>query len=220
MKTVVDFRSVFGPPGEQPEVVREYLRDLRTNWAGYESSIARSSGLMFGLAAAFLLLSGGSVGTVSLVGVELTSLEIIQASIPVVIGYLAFALVQASALSWRLADTHDELVEYSFPSFYAADLELTLHPPGAFTAQALLRFSTTRPGLGRLVGKLGLLRSAVQLFAPLVFLVYAVVEMWADRVASPVTRSVSTVLTVAMLAAAVPHFLHLAETARGHLSFR
>lgn len=209
----IDYQKVFGSPGEHDDWVREYLRDLRQNWAAAEATVTKSVTAIIALATAFLLIAAHGIGEVAIAGVKITRLAPVEAAIPVMITYLFYVTAQNSATSFLLGIVHDELCQYYWPAFYLENLELTLRPVGSLTGVSLTASHVKNEFLANTLAMVGFLRFIVFVIGPFTFAVYAMVALWRQSEMPTVLAALSTGLSSVLLLAVLPSLVSIAAIA-------
>ena len=214
-KREIDFEQVFGKPGASPDAVREYLSNIRDNWASAEGAISKSLAIFIAISTAFLLIQSNALGGVAISGITISKLPLVYVAIPVILSYLMFTITLNMGLSWRLQTIHDDLYEYSWRPFWGEDLELTLRPSNSFAVSELLRFSN-RPGtlLKTMLGWLGPIRATTYLIGPLAFSIYALTQIWIRGKSSTVESSLATVLSAVFIVSCLPTLIFVVQQFR------
>ena len=151
---------------------RDYLQTIRENLRLSNTTFASRATLLLIAAVSFALLADAAVGEVTLFGVKVNNLAIVQKLIPIVVAYTYYSLFAIMAYRRLLNEVHDEIMRISFPEFYAQNLEFYCYPPSPFHIERIISSETT----GRLSSALNTLNDPL-VFAigvgPALFEVYA-----------------------------------------------
>jgi hypothetical protein len=114
--------------------VNSYLTELLTNWRETEQAITRTAALIVGLCVAFELIFSKKASASTFFGVAITSTNVFQVCIPVIIAYLYYALTYSFMESQVFYDTYDGILEKVYPGLYEAGGECQLYPANSITA--------------------------------------------------------------------------------------
>lgn len=190
--------------------VREYLKDLREVWGSTDASLTRTTFIIVVLAGTFVLIAGKGIGDVSVSGLKITNLPLVQAVIPVVVAYLAFVQSISAAVAGRLMNVHDRLCEHYWPKFHEEGLDRTLRPGNSFASTAVLSCSIANQTWKKPFKFLPAVRFVVYLVAPPLFVLYSLVQLWQAQQHPGVSTLVIVAVTVGsalLLLASIPNLV-------------
>lgn len=174
----IDFADALGSLNDNSEMIRGYWKDLRDSWQASESALRRTLFYILALAAAFMLLRAKDITGVSVLGLSVTNLRLVETLIPAVISYLTYAASTNAAIATRLSTIHDQMAEHYWPRLYAAKLELTVRPVGSFAETSLITSDIEESFLSNVSFVAGLGRFLISIFAPIAFEVFTLVILF------------------------------------------
>jgi hypothetical protein len=207
----VDFDSAFGKLDKNPEMIREYWRDLRASWQASEGALRRTTFYTLALAAVFLLINTKDLKEVTFLGLGLTNLNLIATLIPAVIGYLIYVISINASIATQLGDIHDHLAQHYWPKFYEQNLEVTVRPVGSYAENALIALNTENWLLSRISAWGAMARFLVYTIAPIAFEVYALWRLFNHNEEGLWLESLVTTFAFLMIVASVPNYLFLTK---------
>jgi hypothetical protein len=205
----IDFSKALGNLDANSEMIREYWRDLRESWQASENSLRRTLFYIVALATAFLLLHTKAIDRISFLGLEVINLRLVATLIPAVIGYLIYVVSTNAAIAFTLGEIHSGLAKHYWPNFYSADLELTVMPAGAYAENALVSNGLENNFLGGVASWAGITRFLISMFAPIVFDVYALEQLFAQRGGILWLECVVTAVSFFMILASAPNLIYI-----------
>ncbi|GAA1409227.1 hypothetical protein ACFQZ4_16240 [Catellatospora coxensis] len=180
-----------------PELVREYLGLLLAEQRSLVSQINRSFGLMFLLATLFVLIAVQGVQELSIGGVKLGNLHFISALIPVVMAGLFARAAMLNARRSVVVETYNKLNEQVCPGLYQSDLDTLLIPNLFFVTSEPLMFGWS--GRMKKVAEIAWIAEiCVFIMLPIVFYVYAYIQIFSLLPVTSPPAWISFLLTVAM----------------------
>jgi hypothetical protein len=217
MNSSVDFRNALGDLDKNSEMIREYWRDLRASWQASENALRRTLFYILALAASFILLGTKDVGELTFLGLTLTNRALVVTLIPAIIAYLIYVVSTNAAITYRLSAVHDGLARCYWPSFYTANLELTVRPSGSIGENELVTNEIDNSFLAGLAMGAGVTRFLIYIFAPILFEVYALWQVFAHgKEALWLECIVATFSFLAILASA-PNFIYALKALKDDL---
>jgi hypothetical protein len=164
------------------DYAKEYLAELRTNWREAEKSITRLSTLILALAAVFELVQSSKVGELTLLGVKLSTNNVIRFALPVVIAYLYYALALSFVDADMFCDGHDAVIGKVWPTMHDNEVYGLLYPANSFngTVTRIDYLLTSDDRAVRWGDLIAIIRPVVMVLAPPLFLIAAYVQLF-DR---------------------------------------
>lgn len=209
----VDFAKALGGLKQNSEMIREYWRDLRASWQASESALRRTLFYILVLAASFMLLNAKAISDVTLLGFQVKNLGIVVTLIPAVIAYLIYVASNNAAITFRLAQIHDNLAHYYWPDFYSENLELTIRPVGSVAETTLVVIGLGNTSfLGKVAGVAGVARFLIYMAAPIVFEVYALWQLFVHHEEILLLECAVATFSFAAILACTPNYIFMAKT--------
>jgi len=148
--------------------------------------------------AAFELVSRSAIDSISLFGLDVKELTVVQRLIPMLVSYLYFSCVGWFALGVLLQDAHKATIASMFPGLKLVDVETYLRP----SADVMLFGLVHGEASGRIQMLIGLSFIPVVMvifLAPPIFVIYAAASLLAEFGFSDVLTSGSVALSLLFL---------------------
>lgn len=216
MTSSIDFTKALGELDKKPdgsldnnsEMIREYWRDLRASWQASENALRRTLFYILALAAGFILLGTKAVGEVTFLGVTLKNRGLVITLIPAIIAYLIYIESTNATITYRLQQIHDEMAKHYWPSFYSANLELTVRPSGSWGENELVTNEIDNSFLSGIALGGGIARFLIYIFAPILFEVYAFWQVFAHREEALWLGCIVATFSFLAIFVSVPNFIY------------
>ncbi len=184
--------------------LKNYLTELLANWRQAELAVRRTIGFILLASAAFELLTRGVVSEVSVFILKVTNATpLITAVLPVIVAYLTLNMALLLGDITLYALIHQYVMRLRFTSIYENNMDVALHPPGAFFTGRRFIF-----GRGTSVNRAGrttviLIQISIHMILPISFVTYAYVRLLVTRGLSDVfvwtSFGISAILVVATI---------------------
>jgi hypothetical protein len=188
--------------GDDREAFNNYLNALISSRGEGEKFAARTMVSLFLLAFLFEVFSSKGVTEAEFLSIKLSDFGLVRIAIPVVMSAMIVRVV--SAINSGLLRQHiiEALVTHRFPGPWTIDFYRALSPD---SGPLMETYETGFQRTGKWVGRIQLTELIVTLFAPVIFLFYAFWRLYSSG-DSPILTTVSLVLCVALLLAAMTLF--------------
>jgi hypothetical protein len=201
--------AAFAEEAGARDYAKEYLAELRTNWRDTDKSLTRLSTLILALAVVFELIRARQAGKViTFLGVELSTNNVIEFALPVVVAYLYYALALSFMDDVIFADGHDAVVSKVWPSISERQVDKLLEPGNSLLGVSR-RLTYMLESYDR-AAKWGSfttdLRPLVMILGSPVFLIVAYIQLFAGYGVHSALLWVSTGLSLTILAIGVGTF--------------
>jgi hypothetical protein len=170
------FDQLQGKEGS-PEVAQNFLSELRTNWREAEKDLRRTIGTLL-LAAAVLQLTLSSPddpkAKLTLLGMEITDIRMVQLVLPVVVAYLFSNIAVLLSDIHLFVATHGLVYKLTCSRFADNNIQSLLDPPNAsFVSYSRRHNFVESSSLKFTYSMLFWLKLAVIVLGPILFEMYA-----------------------------------------------
>jgi hypothetical protein len=204
---VSSLQAAFDGRDDKRQIADNFLGEIRANWKEAEKDLRRTMGTLLLLAAVFLLTlastSDPQVKKITILGVDITDIPLLQIALPVVVAYLFSSIVVLLSDIQLFADAHNALYRLMYGSFAKNNVQSLLDPPNAsFVSYARRHHFVESSLLQRIYPVLFWLKLAIVLAGPILFEVYSYYKLFPERGHSEVLFWISVVITVVVMFAA------------------
>lgn len=111
------------------EDAKECLGIFRENLQKADAASVRQSAIFLFLAVSFELLNRAAISEISIAGLKVSDLGLVQKVLPVGIAYYYYAALSSYSSRRLLMEVIDRTVEHVYPKLYEADWHVFMYPP-------------------------------------------------------------------------------------------
>jgi hypothetical protein len=180
----------------------KYLSEVLTNWRDAEKSTSRTSFILLLSCISVELIRQGAIKELSVSGVKVADLTILNAFLPVFIAYLYSSLLALAAECSVVETAFRHSFAHLQPELYKANFERVLYPANStFSSSDLFRYAGGRKS-GKLISVIGSARLLIILLYPIAYIVFYFWTLFAKVGYANVSFWISIVVSFALLIAA------------------
>jgi hypothetical protein len=186
-------RGAFSDP-ENEQVGRDYLEHIRQQWKDVETENRRTVAKMFLALVAFEFITRAAIGKISIGGLEISDLSLIQKFLPVVVSYFFYDVARLAAIGRQYKDVYHNVTKQVYPVLDKYKLDGLVAPFRAWVIEI-----PGRDGNKVLAG----VRTLLYVFiytAPLLIEIYLYYRLFVQFSVTDVTTWISLLLTLVFLA--------------------
>ncbi len=166
----------FADEGTRDYLTSEYVRYVQDLVLRYSDTFSRLLRLTVVLMVAFMLITFASIERISVGGLEVQDLSILQKLLPVVVAFMYSEVIATRTLANAAAQIRNSILLKRFPRIHENVL-LVLNPQVGWNLPSLGLVPSARPGMA--YARLTTTAQLVAWLSPYAFTVYAYVQLFA-----------------------------------------